>query len=154
MITDRKADILDVMLISPELREEDRAELTAASGMTPYFALERSFEGTPDCRVGLDEHGRYLCIGGVVPWTGGRGVIWLLATPAILDQRVTFLRHSKAWVERLQRQYPILCNCVDERNTVHIEWLKWLGFTFINRHPEYGAERIPFLEFVRIAPVV
>jgi hypothetical protein len=53
-------------------------------------------------------------------------------------------------VQTLQQNYDVLFNLVDERNTLHIRWIQWCGFTFVNRHPALGAEQRPFLEFVRI----
>jgi hypothetical protein len=131
-----------VEFMALNLRQEDEAELLAASGKLPYDALLESYCATPDCQVGLGRDGHPLCIGGCVPYQG-RGVIWLLATDAILGERINFLRSSRWWVDKLQAEYPVLTNAVDERNTVHIEWLKWLGFTFIKRHPEYGVGAPP-----------
>jgi hypothetical protein len=154
MITHRPTRVGDVDYLATRLRPEDEAEVRAASGLEPHAALLTSLKHTVDCRVGVDENDVPMCIGGVVPWDEGRGVIWLLCTPEIMRHRVAFLRDSRAWVAKLQTEFPILTNAVDERNTVHIEWLKWLGFTFIRRIPDYGSERRPFLEFVRIDPLV
>lgn len=153
MLKSRPARYGDVLSVALRLRDADRAELRAASGLTPIEALELSYSLTENPHVGVDDDDKPICIGGVVPH-GERGAIWLLATPDVERLRIPFLRASRGWVERLQRTYPLLTNAVDERNTVHIEWLKWLGFTFIRRHPEFGVERRPFLEFVRIDPCV
>lgn len=53
----------------------------------------------------------------------------------------------------MQAQTPILFNCVDQRNEVHINWLRWLGFKFVRIIPEYGIQKLPFIEFVRIRNV-
>jgi len=156
MLTPRPARYGDVLSMALRLREEDRAELRAASGLSPLDALEHSFAATVNPYVGVDEGDRPVCMGGVVPFPGCslRGVVWAVATTDVERHRVSFLRRSIPWVKRWQAQFPILTNAVDERNSVHIEWLRWLGFTFIARHPAYGAERRPFLEFVRIDPRV
>ncbi len=80
----------------------------------------------------------------------GVGAVWLLGTDGIHDISRQFLRESKHWLEQLHDNYEMLFNYVDERNTVHIKWLKWLGFKFINRHEQFGVENRPFFEFVRI----
>lgn len=156
MLTPRPAQYGDLFRMARYMRQADQNELRAASGLSPYMALERSFEATTDPYVGADERDRPVCMGGVVPVPGCplRGVVWAVATNRVIHHRISFLRRSVPWVRLWQRQFPILTNAVDERNTVHIEWLKWLGFTFIARHPEYGVERRPFLEFVRIDPIV
>jgi hypothetical protein len=33
---------------------------------------------------------------------------------------------------------------------VHIKWLRWMGFTFIASHPNFGTEGRLFYEFARI----
>lgn len=156
MLTPRPARYGDVLSLGLRLREEDMNELRAASGLRPIDALERSFAATVNPFVGVDEDDRPVCLGGVVPYPGCplRGVVWAVAATDIARHQMSFLRRSRPWVDLWQSQYPILTNAVDERNTVHIAWLKWLGFTFIARHPEYGAERRPFIEFVRIDPCV
>lgn len=155
MLTARPYQPSDFYHLIWGLRAADRAELRAASGLGVTEALKRSLAATPDPMVGANEYGLPVCVGGVVPFGDGmRGAVWAVATVDVEGHRVSFLRRSIPWVKRWQEQYPILTNAVDERNTVHIEWLKWLGFTFINRHPHYGAERRPFLEFVRVDPSV
>jgi len=57
------------------------------------------------------------------------------------------LRETKRLTKELNKKYSILTNSVDAEYTVAIKWLKFLGFTFINKH-NYGGK--PFLEFVRI----
>jgi len=65
------------------------------------------------------------------------------------DKR-TFLRQSKIELRKILKEYPVLFNVVDSRNEVHVRWLQWMGFTFIKKHSEYGPEKRPFYEFVRI----
>tara|TARA_Y100001963_G_scaffold83655_1_gene115939 strand:- start:3694 stop:4032 length:339 start_codon:yes stop_codon:yes gene_type:complete len=87
---------------------------------------------------------------GAGPAASGVGVIWLLGTDLLLGNTTRFLRESRFWMEQCARPYKLLFNYVDARNTVHIRWIEWLGFTFINQHDDFGVERRPFLEFVRI----
>jgi len=39
---------------------------------------------------------------------------------------------------------------VDAEYTLAINWLKFVGFTFIKKHDTWGVGDKPFLEFVRI----
>ena len=39
---------------------------------------------------------------------------------------------------------------VDARNELHIKWLKFMGFKFIQRHENFGVAKLPFYEFLRI----
>ena len=73
----------------------------------------------------------------------GIGFIWLLGTDEIKDISWQFLRESREWLEKISSPYKMVCNMVHEENTVHIKWLKFLGFTFLKRTK-------PFIEFARI----
>jgi hypothetical protein len=42
--------------------------------------------------------------------------------------------------------YPVLRNYVDQRNTVSIRWLRWLGFR-MGEPAVMGAARVPFVPF-------
>jgi hypothetical protein len=151
MLRARPAIESDIWWISEELRQEDVDEIYAASGLGPWPAVQICVEHTPEPMVGVDEKDDPVCIGGVAP-TGDPmvGAVWALCTQYVEFHKVSFLRRSIPWVHLWQSQYPILTNCVDERNELHIKWLRWLGFTFIRRHPQWGYEKRPFLEFVRI----
>lgn len=79
------------------------------------------------------------------------GVVWMLCSSKILKHRRRFAKESRLWIQAMHRRYDLLWNVVDERNTVHIRWLQWCGFTFIKRYEALGVEQRPFLEFVRVA---
>jgi len=77
----------------------------------------------------------------------------MLGCQSMLDDhgdRRTFLKESKAQLAKLHEQYPVLFNVVDARNEVHVRWLRYMGFTFIRKHPNWGPEGRLFYEFVRI----
>jgi hypothetical protein len=50
-------------------------------------------------------------------------------------------------------KYPILVNACDADYTKAINWLRFVGFTFIKKHDKWGVGDRPFLEFVRIKDV-
>ena len=80
----------------------------------------------------------------------------LLGTDAMLDDlqdQRTFLRQSKEVLRELHHQFILLFNEVDARNTVHIRWLRWMGFTFVRYRPNYGTEGRPFYEFCKVSHV-
>ena len=57
------------------------------------------------------------------------GWIWLMGTDEVRKFTRRFLRESKRWLGYFGAQYDCLTNMVDIRNTEHIRWLDWMGFT-------------------------
>lgn len=94
-------------------------------------------------------------MGGVAPdeLNDRVGRIWLLGTNAMVEDPINktgFLRNCRSWVAAMHREYDLLWNCMDARNVVHQKWLEWMGFTFIAKRPNYGAEGRLFLEFCKV----
>lgn len=145
----RPSVLHDCALIADNIREADRREILAMSGKEPLEAMVNGFLYSDNPRTVLvgDTPVAMFGSGEVEP---GVGMVWLLGTDGIHDVSLWFLRVSSYWLSQLYDEYALLFNYVDERNTVHIKWLKWLGFTFINRHEQFGVENRPFFEFVRI----
>lgn len=138
------------MDLAPRMRAADVAEVRAL-GYTPMQALTSSVMNTK-MPVAIMQDGRPIALFGagetLEPLAGN---VWLLGSEELTQGRnlMRFIRECRPWIDALHEQYPLLGNVVDERNTVHIRWLQWCGFTFINRHESYGAEGRPFLEFLR-----
>jgi len=150
MIEARLAEPKDAFLLGPRMRQEDVDEVKACSGLFPAEALLLGVEKSVECYT-LWAGDQPLAMYGIVEdQNPSIGCIWLLGSDLIYEHRVAFLRISRPWIERFQSQYPILYNYIDARNTVHIRWLQWLGFSFISEHPEYGVEKRLFYQFIRI----
>lgn len=143
----------DAESLAPRMREADKAEVKAASGKHPYLVLLEGIEASEQAYTALVD-GEPIAIFGVCPTDNPSvGVVWLLGSDVISAHRIDFLRKSRDWVERFQSKYPVLCNSIDARNTVHIKWLQWLGFTFIQELQNHGVEHRLFYQFVRIPHV-
>jgi hypothetical protein len=154
MITIRNASIEDALKLAETMRSEDVAEVYASSGLDPLSALLIGIDNSTEAKVAIGDD-EPIAIFGVCPdGNESIGRVWLLGSDAIHDHRFDFLRKSKEWVDVLNIQYPVIYNHIDSRNTVHIRWLQWLGFSFINETPDYGFEKRPFYQFVRINPNV
>lgn len=141
----------DETQLVPKLRAEDFAELTATSTRPPVELLRLGAEqSAPSCSI-LNAQGEVVGMFGVVPVAPGCGRVWLLGSDELIKNplRRQFIRESHKYLDGLFKQYPLLFNVIDEQNTIHIRWLKWLNFTFIRRIPAYGLEQRPYLEFVR-----
>jgi len=140
----------DAERVAPRMRQEDIDEVRAASGKHHYIALLDSIDASIECYTAWVRNSPIAIFGICRGENESIGCIWLLGTDAISGNQIDFLRKSKHWIDEFQSRYAVLYNNIDARNTVHIKWLQWLGFTFINHFPEYGAEGRPFYQFVRI----
>lgn len=151
----RQATLQDCWSLGTKLREADKAEVKASSGRLPTTALMSAWNNSDlPLTIYAEDDRESIRVGmwGVVPDLSEpmAGAIWMMAAPELRLAKHSFLRVSRGYVDVLNRRYPVLFNTVDARNTVHLKWLRWTGFTFIQRHERYGHEQRPFYEFVRV----
>ena len=144
------ATLGDLKYLAKNLREEDTAELYAASGKDNWAILKNSLLVSDIIKVGFADEVPFVVWGTVPAATGAS--IWMVGTDGIITHRREFLRQSKKLRDDLHKQHPLLWNYADVRNTVHHRWLRWLNFSFI-RKVSYGYEQRPFYEFGRLAHV-
>jgi hypothetical protein len=131
----------DVEYIAPKLRTADKNECQAATGKEPLDVLLSSLEiGDLTLTLRTPQGERVGLCGVVASHLDNAGIIWMCATDDIYQHQMTFLRNSKAALAKLSQGYTVF----------HMKWLDWMGFTFINKHENYGAENRPFYEFLRI----
>ena len=149
----RPSSINDAVLFAPLLREADKQEMEAILGSPANHeaALKYGIEVSYQPYTGFID-GAPAAIFGVVPEPVKKniGSIWMMGTEAIPKNPVPFLRNSKVWMDKMFEPFELLWNTVDKRNTLHIRWIKWLGFNFIREIPQFGEQRLPFLEFAQI----
>lgn len=145
----------DIPIVANNMRAADLAELRAHDRDSPQETLLCGLLTSKPCMTICKADGTPVAMWGVTPQTEDVGLAWLLGTEDLVQDRATrlrFLREVKAQVTKVMRTYRVLWNCVDARNTVHIRWIRWMGFTFIAKHPNYGAEGRLFLEFCKVSP--
>ena len=139
----------DATAIAKEMRQADRDEVAAHSGATPHDAITRGMSLSKiRCTIVRTWGHKPVGVFGVTE----DGTIWCLGTDDLLRKPLVyqFMKECRRYVDTLQNIYPILHNVIDGRNAVHIRWLRWMGFTFIRRIPQFGVENREFMEFVRI----
>lgn len=145
----RPARLEDAAALAPRLRAADLAELSALSTRSPQTTLEHGIKAGTAYAVELAT-GEVVALFGVAPTGEPKlGAVWMLGSEGLLSIRLTFLRHSRHWLEQLFAGYSLLGNFVDARNTVHVEWLRWLGFRFLRR-VHLGKKGEAFYEFVKM----
>lgn len=124
-----RARAAHIRTIAERMRQADRDEVWAASRETPVGALMYSLRKSSVAWTALVD-GRPEVMWGVgdINILAGVGAPWLLGTDAVEKHSVAFLRRSADFRAQLLARYSVLRNFVDDRNTVSIRWLKWLGF--------------------------
>lgn len=142
----------DIEYVAERLRDADLREVQAASGLEPHVALRYSYELSGLACTIVGDQGHPVALFGVSPIDDVTGCVWLLSSDELTKGKLgrQFVRECRSHFDRLNDYRPLLTNFVDERNTVHIRWLKWAGCHFIQRCEKYGVEHRPFLEFVRV----
>lgn len=138
-----------IFYIARHMREADRAEVAAASGLPPEKVLAEGVRRSADSMVYTGPTGAPVFIVGVVE----PGIIWLLATDGILKHKRALHKLAPLVLKQWHLRWPRMGNIVDARNTIHIRWLKAMGFQF-GEPIIAGVAQIPFLPFHRTVPHV
>ena len=135
------------------MREADRHECLAAAGMPGELALLLSVEISEETYTMVNPSGTPVGICGIAEGhTPYDKQVWMLATDELLRYRRLFLKESLKWIDGLTDRYT-LWNYVDERNTLHIEWLEWIGCEFHgSRTSPYTGTQQRF--FTKVKPCV
>ena len=145
----RLTTLEDIKYLAPRLRKSDKEEILASVGLTPYEAMMIGYLENVIVFTIVNKKNIPVGIFGVNDCGRGVGAIWLLASEDLTTAQISFLRQCRDVVKVLNTKYKILWNFVDCRNSLHIKWLKWCGFKFINKQ-NYGVLNKPFYEFIRI----
>jgi len=148
----RKSILSDVVELASNMRQEDKEEVLAYSGSSPQEALFYCFFNSKPCMTMVGRKGNLMGMYGVVPCSPKVGRIWMLGHKTMINDYKDvrdFLKYSPIELQKFHCNYPLLYNYVDERNTTHIKWIKWMGFSIIKKHATFGAAGIPFYEFVK-----
>lgn len=140
----------DGLSIGPRLRKADLIEVKAHSTEDPSKLLEEAVNMPGSNTYTIDIKGLPIAMFGVVPYQENIGVIWLLGTDEMVKVKIPFLRNCKFWLDAFSGLYPVLFNVVSKENKLHITWLKWMGFEFTKEYPEYGLNKEPFIEFIKV----
>jgi hypothetical protein len=154
-ISIRPATMSDCLDMAGEMRVEDIRECLAASGSTPKDALLAGLWSSKRCYTVTDVSAEPFAIFGVscVEGLGDAfpvtGYVWLLGTPILVKNKKIFHRISQAILPLLEEGYDIIGNYIDSRNTIHVRWLKALGFTFF-RNVTLSDPNVLFCEFAKI----
>lgn len=143
--------------IARNMRGIDRREVWAFQRHSPQEALDKSLAASGKgkgiawtCLV----DGRPAFMFGVAPDPFESfldvGRAWLLGTDDMYKVALPLARHSRYYVEEMQRRFDFLSNYVHKDNLVSQRWLKWCGFEIDEVPSMIDGE--DFYYFCRIAP--
>lgn len=145
----RPAVLADCEILAETIREEDRLEIWHGHRVSPLDAFLIGFENS-DSPYTAEWKGKPIFMFGVSGTKGEVGIPWLLGTDDIKSIRKSFLRECRGYLEEMHKDYPLLVNQVWAKNEVHIQWLKWMGFTFDEPYP-FGPDNELFIRFQKEA---
>lgn len=140
----RPANYEDCKELAPRLRQADVKELKYSCGKEPLQALQASFSISEKAWAVIYKD-KVIALFGLVR-RADIGVPWMMASDELKEIQKSFLSECKNYLNEMSEGCSLLTNYVWVGNTVHIKWLKWLGFTFLEPI-EYGVARKPFIQF-------
>lgn len=134
--------------VASNMREADKQEVWAQSMSRPLNSLMFAVRVSTKCWTIMNEYDEPVGIFGVgaVSRMGGKGSPWLLGTDQLKDIALPFLKGCPKYVDEMMAGYEQLENVIDQRNTLSVRWLKWLGFDILEPQP-YGPFNLPFHVF-------
>jgi hypothetical protein len=143
------ADV-QAVAIAEDLRQADRQEIAASSGLPPLTCIREGIKLSDSAWIVLDRAGAPVSIFGVAPSTQeGVGVVWLLGTNRMMREALPIARATGRCIRQLHTRYTCLFNFVDARNEVSLRWLHWAGFDIAAERHTHGTEGRLFYEVVR-----
>lgn len=155
MVKIRISEEKDAFNLAPRLREEDKLEIrsifTEEQKSTEEVILD-SIKSSIPC-VSVEENGDVIMIFGASDYGDKEcGLVWLLGSDRVKRLWIPFLRQSHYWSDALFSisKKRLLFNRVCSKNDLHIRWIKWLGYTFVQRLDNYGLLGLSFYEFCKL----
>ena len=145
----RPATYSDCLTLAPNLRQEDKDEVWESGNYLPEEALVASFKASEQPMVG-EVDGEVICMFGISATENAElGIPWLLGSSSIKTFSREFLALNKKVLDELSAEFLILANYVWSKNTVHIKWLEWLGFTVTRTPIRLGRNQENFYYFFK-----
>jgi hypothetical protein len=149
------AEVAHIAPLAETMREADVVELQASCGLSPLEALTKGWclSDLDMSFTALDSAGRPVAMFGancLLPQQDTWGCAWMLTSKLLDVSNRTVWAYSKHYTQLINARYPVITNWVDDRNSISHAWLTKLGFFPALRIPEYGHEKRPFTQYVRL----
>ena len=142
----RKATVADAVEVAKNLRIEDKAEIEGLGHNV--LGLPYSVALSDEAVSFFSKTGEVCGVAGIVR-DGDHGIIWMLCTPALTAEPITFVRGARKWLSEQDKHYSSLWNVTSMDNTFHHKLLKMLGFKALRivQPPPYFK---PYYEIERL----
>lgn len=144
------------VLMAQHLRECDKREIWAASGLLPEESLLFSLDHSEECYAALypgnDIPILIYGMGGQQSFFDKRRQIWMLGTDQIYDVSMRFLRECRTHLQMMAAGHTVY-NYVMEGNDKTLKWLHWMNFTIMKPKP-HGLLQKNFHYVKRTIPCV
>lgn len=140
----------DARAFAPLLRQADRNEVYATSGLKDYRrVLELSIAISAKAwAVRTLAKSEPVMIGGwsgVTPLTG-RAALWMLGTDLFIEHYREVCRRVRVFLSERAEKPVSFHNYIDARNAASLRFVKFLGAT-IEAPAPFGAQQLPFQRF-------
>lgn len=130
-----------------DLRPGDAREI-AAHGVTKEEGLRRSLDRAIWADAYMAEGEVAAILGcGFSCLIGGHATPWLITGRPVDRHRKEFLRLTRARIDELRTQYPVMVNWIHAPYVESLRWARWLGFRVEDPVP-LGPLREPFCRIV------
>jgi hypothetical protein len=120
--------------VADNLREHDKRELDASQPGKPHRQIvDEALEGSV-MRFAISpfpKPGDYVGLWGVQPLASHPevGSIWMVGTAGLESISLSFLRACRPAITQAHERFRVLACAAHRDNTLHLNWLRWLGFT-------------------------
>lgn len=151
-IVPASSDHIDTIAL--QVSPADAAELRASSGDNPQDILRKSYDISLLRWTVLIDKVPAAMFGLALPLPDGwLGIPWMIGTPALKRFRRELLRRAPQFVQQMHEVCPALMNFVAESNTGAQRFAEQCGFRLGIVVEDWGAARIPFVQFGSVARV-
>lgn len=137
--------------LGPNLREVDKAEIKALSGMEPIDALTLALNACHEVftvKTGADAVGMF----GHSGTPDGIGCIWMVGSPRLTEDVPDFWDALREWWDRMTFRYAECRNSLMNDNRLHRMWLYRMGCVFGDPWPALDDNRTLFRTFTYVRP--
>lgn len=135
--------------IAANLRPGDQEEAFATFGHRHYLhGIRLSIAASDDVVMAVSAYSEPIALIGVstLSFLYNVGCPWMLATPKVDAYRRAFIEFSGSYTQEMLKEYRVLQNHVDARNTRSVAWLQRIGFSIEDAEP-FGELGLPFHPF-------